>query len=148
MPEHCTSAPFVAARWILACGVLVGAACARPARPTATPAAVAAPALPAVPLVDGPLAVRVVYPPSGALVQARDSNFIFGSIGSGRATLTINGTPVRVVPNGSFIAYLPLPPANAALYSIVAARGADTARATHPIRLLAPRPLLADTGRL
>ena len=141
-------APLVAARWVLFCGVLAGAACAPPSRPAATPAAVAAPALPAVPLVDGPLAVRVVYPPAGALVQARDSNFIFGSIGTGRATLTINGTPVRVVPNGSFIAYLPLPPASAAEYTIVAARGADTARATHPIRLLAPRPLLADTGRL
>jgi N-acetylmuramoyl-L-alanine amidase len=101
-----------------------------------------------VPLVDGPLAVRVVYPPAGALIQARDSNFIFGTVGSGKATLTINGTAVRVVPNGSFIAYLPLPPATEPQYAIVAARGVDTARATHPIRLAPPRPILADTGRL
>jgi len=92
--------------------------------------------------------VRVVYPPAGALVQARDSNFIFGTVGSGKATLAINGTPVRVVPNGSFLAYLPLPPTSAPQYTIVAARGADTARATHVIRLAAPRPVLADTGRL
>ena len=92
--------------------------------------------------------MRVVYPPAGALIQARDSNFIFGTVGTGRATLTINGTPVRVVPNGSFIAYLPLPPSSAPQYAIVAARGADTARATHPIRLPPPRPVLGDTGRL
>jgi len=101
-----------------------------------------------VPLVDGPLAVRVVYPPAGATIQARDSNFIFGTVGSGKATLTINGTSVPVAPNGSFIAYLPLPPASAPQYSIIAARGTDTARAVHVIRLPPPRPALADTGRL
>ena len=33
-------------------------------------------------------------------------------------------------------------------YAIVASRGADTARAVHPIKLLPPRLVLADTGRL
>ena len=144
-------APCVAVRCVIAGCVVATSACVRPARPTrptSPGAATPAPALPAVPLVDGPLAVRVVYPPAGALVQARDSNFIFGTIGSGKASLSINGTAVRVVANGSFIAYLPLPPASAPQYTIVATRGADTARATHPIRLLPPRPLLADTGRL
>jgi N-acetylmuramoyl-L-alanine amidase len=101
-----------------------------------------------VPLVDGPLAVHVVYPPAGATIQARDSNFIFGTVGSGRTALTINGVSVPVVPNGSFIAWLPVPPASAPEYTIVAARGADTARAVHPVKLLAPRVVLADTGRL
>jgi len=109
---------------------------------------VGAPALPPVPLVDGPLAVRVVYPPANAVVQARDSNFIFGTVGSGKATLVINGIPVPVLPNGSFLAFLPVPPASAPQYSIVVARGADTARAVHQVRLLAPRLVLADTGRL
>ena len=124
------------------------AACARPAR-HATASAPSVPAgLPAVPLVDGPLAIRVVYPPAGATIQARDSNFIFGTVGSGKATLTINGTTVPVVANGSFIAYLPLPPATAPQYSIVAARGPDTVRAVHAVKLPPPRPVLADTGRL
>src|SRR5512143_1670426 len=99
MLEHCMRAPCVAVRWVIAGCVVATSACARPARPTRpTPpvAATPAPALPAVPLVDGPLAVRVVYPPAGALVQARDSSFIFGTIGSGKASLSINGTPVRV----------------------------------------------------
>ena len=47
--------------------------------------------LPPIPQVDGPLAIRVVYPSANAVVTSRDSNFIFGSIGSGRATLTLNG---------------------------------------------------------
>jgi N-acetylmuramoyl-L-alanine amidase len=99
-------------------------------------------------MVDGPLAARVVYPPANAIVQARDSSFIFGTVGSGKATLTINGTAVSVVPNGSFLAFLPVPPASAPRYTIVAARGADTLRAVHPVRLLPPRVVLADTGGL
>ena len=128
---------------------LVALACAGPPRLAPSPSAGSpAPALPPVPLVDGPLAVRIVYPPAGALVQARDSNFIFGTIGSGKAALVINGIPVPVVPNGSFIAYLPLPPQNDPRYAIVATRGADTARAFHPVKLLPPRVALPDTGRL
>lgn len=130
-------------------GTMLGVlACARQPPPNGAPSAAAVPALPPVPLVDGPLAVRVVYPPSGALIQVRDSNFIFGTVGSGRATLRINGVPVPVVPNGSFIAYLPVPPASAPRYTIVASRGPDTVRAEHPIRLPPPRLVLADTGRL
>jgi N-acetylmuramoyl-L-alanine amidase len=78
----------------------------------------------------------------------RDSNFIFGTVGSGKASLTINGVSVPVVPNGSFIAFLALPPASAPQYSIVAVRGPDTVRAVHTIKLPTPRPVLADTGRL
>jgi N-acetylmuramoyl-L-alanine amidase len=127
---------------------VAAAACARPPARAAASAPSVPPPLPPVPLVDGPLAIRVVYPPAGSTIQARDSNFIFGTVGSGKATLTINGAVVPVVPNGSFIAYLPLPSASAPQYSIVAARGADTAKAVHPIKLPLGRPVLADTGRL
>jgi hypothetical protein len=66
------------------------AACggARAARPAAGPAAddpgVGPPAGAAV---DGPLEVRVVSPSANQGVP-RDSTFVFGSVGSGRATLT------------------------------------------------------------
>ena len=93
-----------------------------------------APPLPPIPQVDGPLAIRVVYPSANAVVTSRDSNFIFGSIGSGRATLTINGVAARVYPNGAFMTYLVNPPADTPRYELVATRGADTARATHVIR--------------
>ena len=129
-------------------GVVVSA-CARAPRPSAEalPGSGAS-ALPTIPLVDGPLAVRVVYPPANAVVQARDSNFIFGTVGSGRASLTINGVSVPVLPNGSFLAFLAVPPPAVASYAIVVSRGSDTTRATHAVRLLPPRLVLADTGRL
>ncbi|HET7584136.1 MAG TPA: N-acetylmuramoyl-L-alanine amidase [Gemmatimonadaceae bacterium] len=137
-------------RPVAALAAMLLSACAsahRPAGPAATPAA-APPQLPPVPLVEGPLAIHVVYPASGALIAARDSNFIFGSVGNGHAALTINGAAVTVRPNGSFLAWLPVPPSDAPRYELVAALGADTARTTHEVRLLPPRPVLALDGTL
>ena len=133
---------------LVAAVVVVGVGCARAATPDVAPTPGDASALPPVPLVDGPLSIRVVYPASGAVIQSRDSNFIFGTVGSGRASLVINGVTVPVVPNGSFLAFLPVPPASAPQYTIVASRGVDTASAVHGVRLLPPRLVLADTGRL
>ena len=104
--------------------------------------------LPPVPLVDGALAPRVQYPPPGHLIASRDSNFIFGSVGSGRATLTINGVPVRVLPNGSFLAFLANPPGERPVYSIVAVLDGDTLQLEHPVRIQPPRPALALDGPL
>jgi N-acetylmuramoyl-L-alanine amidase len=112
-----------------------------PPPPSTIPAPVPAPPppsparpLPPVPAVDGPLAIRVVYPSANQVVTSKDSNFVFGSVGSGRASVTVNGVPARVSPNGAFIVFLANPPADAPRYDLVAVRGADTARATHPIR--------------
>ncbi|HEX8906687.1 MAG TPA: N-acetylmuramoyl-L-alanine amidase, partial [Longimicrobiaceae bacterium] len=66
--------------------------------------------LPPVPARTGPLAIDVVYPDEGAALTTSDSNFIFGSVGTGGARLTINGAPVEVAPNGAFLAFLPVPP--------------------------------------
>lgn len=65
--------------------------------------------LPPIPRADGELRIRVMYPDSGATLAARDSNFIFGSVGSGRAALRINNAPVTVAPNGAFLGYIPVP---------------------------------------
>lgn len=86
----------------------------------------------------------MVYPTANALIQSRDSNFIFGSIGNGNAALTINGTPVHVWPNGAYLAWLPIPTSDAPRYDLVATLGADTARFTREVRLL-PAPPMADT---
>lgn len=109
--------------------------------------------LPPIPEVRGALAPRVVYPPANALIQARDSTFIFGSVGSGDARLTINGVPVEVQPNGAFLAFLPVP--REPQYELVVTRGGERARLVHPVRLLPPRPslgidapLAADTASL
>src|SRR5438105_1286248 len=72
--------------------------------------------LPPIPLVEGPLAIKVVYPGEGAAIAARDSNYILGSVGNGRASLRINDTPVTVFPNGSFLAWLPVPPRTTSAY--------------------------------
>lgn len=83
---------------------------ARPSPPAAAVApAAATPVLPPIPWVHGTLALDVVYPGENQLVSVRDSTFLFGSVGSGDATLTINGVPVSVRPNGSFLAFLAVP---------------------------------------
>jgi N-acetylmuramoyl-L-alanine amidase len=122
------------------------AACTRTVVSTTVPApAVARPVLPPVPEVDGPLAIRVVYPRPDQVVTSRDSNFIFGSIGSGRATLRINGAPARVYPNGAFIAFVPNPPGPSPRYELVAQRGGESVSATLPIAYPAPREAAAPS---
>src|SRR5919206_606732 len=128
--------------------------CAAASR-TTTPSPNTAPPLPPVPLVQGPLAPKVVYPVAGSVIQSRDSNFIFGSVGNGRATLTINGVPVKVLPNGSFLAYLAVPPPELSRYDLVAALGSDTVRLSVPVKLRPPPlhllpdgPLVVDTASL
>lgn len=94
--------------------------------------------LPPVPRVIGRLAIRVVYPPPNAVISARDSNFIHGSVGSGDAVLFINEQPVPVLPNGSFLGFLPLPARENPVYTLLAVRGRDTARVEHRVRFPAP----------
>lgn len=90
------------------------------------------------PYVDGPLAVKVVYPRPRQVIAVRDSNFLLGSVGSGDAKLTINGANVPVNPNGSFLAWLPVPPRENFKYDMVATKGADTAR--NSLDVAYPRP--------
>lgn len=99
-------------------------------------------------MVTGPIAIRVVYPREGQLIASRDSNFIFGSVGSGDVSLRINGFVVPVLPNGAFLAFLPLPGTSDAVYRLEVARGRDTVRATHRVTLSLPRPVLSETGSL
>ncbi|MEP6622360.1 MAG: N-acetylmuramoyl-L-alanine amidase [bacterium] len=133
---------------LLACGGAPAPAPTPVAAPSrTTPATTPAPSrssaalpLPPVPEVDGPLAIKVVYPSPNQQITSRDSNFIFGSVGSGKASLTVNGVPARVYPNGSFMLYLVNPPVTASRYDLVAVRGADTTRGAQPIRLIAAAP--------
>jgi N-acetylmuramoyl-L-alanine amidase len=99
--------------------------------------------------------LRVVYPPAGSQISARDSNFIFGSVGSGAATLRINGRTVEVKPNGSFLAFLPVPdaPPNPGVYDFEVAQGLDTVRSqprgavpAEPLSLPSSGPLIVDSG--
>ena len=99
--------------------------------------------LPPVPEVRGPIEISITYPRSGQLIAAKDSNFIFGSVGSGDAGLLINGVSVPVWPNGAFMGWLPVPPDSAPHYEIVASNGSTFARLVHPIQL--PPPVVPAT---
>jgi len=59
--------------------------------------------------VDGPLALVVRHPADGDPIPPTGRDYVMGSTGSGRATVTVNADPVPVQANGSFLAYLPAP---------------------------------------
>jgi N-acetylmuramoyl-L-alanine amidase len=106
-----------------------------PARSAKTATAVT---LPPIALIDGPLNIKVVYPRPNQEIQVRDSNFIFGSVGSGKASLTINGYDVPVAPNGAFLGFLPVPRGEKPAYELIATNGVEKASATVNIRGPAP----------
>ncbi len=134
---------------LVALVALLTAACAgAPAAPAAAPVPVRVmeapppvpptpaaprPALPAFPRVTGTLVPDMVYPPEGYLLSVRESTFVFGNVGNGDATLTINGAPVTVNPNGSFMAFLPVP-ADTAYTLRAALPTGDTAIAVRKVR--------------
>ncbi|HEX9083807.1 MAG TPA: N-acetylmuramoyl-L-alanine amidase [Gemmatimonadaceae bacterium] len=111
----------------------------------------ASPKLPPVPEVRGPLQISVAYPKPEQLLTVRDSNFIFGTVGTGGAALRINGVAVPVWPNGAFMGWLPVPPDSAPRYELLASNGAERARLVLPVKI-PPAPdtthrekLLGDT---
>jgi N-acetylmuramoyl-L-alanine amidase len=111
----------------------------------------ASPKLPPVPEVRGPLQISVAYPKPEQLLTVRDSNFIFGTVGTGAAALRINGVAVPVWPNGAFMGWLPVPPDSAPRYELLVSNGAERARLVLPVKI-PPAPdtthrekLLGDT---
>jgi N-acetylmuramoyl-L-alanine amidase len=107
---------------------------AAPPTPHAYASQDAAPPLPPIPGVDGPLQIKVVYPPQNHELTARDSTFILGSVGTGLAQLSINGIAVPVFANGAFLAWLPVPPLDRPRYELFAIRGEQTATVTVNVR--------------
>lgn len=110
------------------------------------------PAIPGAPIeiepVDGPVEVKVVYPRPRQVIGVRDSTFLFGSVGSGQASLTINGADVPVYPNGSFLAWLPFPPGDKPAYALVATKDGSSASATLEVARPPVSTPLPETGRL
>lgn len=104
-------------------------------------------ALPSISEELGPVELRVEYPDSLALVAVSDSNFLFGSVGTGDARLTVDGVEVEVEPNGAFLAWLPVPESSrgdTAEYRLVARRDGEADTLRHPV--LRPSPPRPDTG--
>lgn len=98
-------------------------------RPAARPAP-----WPAVAPVRGPLRITVTYPAAGTAIAAGDSTFLFGTVGDGRASLTVAGRPVTVAPNGAWLAWVPIPRDSVFALALEARLGGDTARADLPLR--------------
>jgi N-acetylmuramoyl-L-alanine amidase len=142
------------------CVAVVGASC-RPAPappvtgpvpvpvPPLTPAPLPAanPKLPPVPQVLGPVQISVTYPKPEQLLTVRDSNFIFGSVGTGDASLRINGFAVPVWPNGAFMGWIPVPPDSAPRYVLLAANKTQAARLVLPIKI-PPAPDTTNRDKL
>jgi len=114
-----------------------------PTAPAPLPPANAA--LPPIPHITGPLQIKVTYPSPAQVIQSRDSNFIFGSVGNGDAALTINGVATPVWPNGAFMGWLANPPVSHPQYDLVAAVGSEVARLTLPIKYPPPATGQPDT---
>lgn len=100
-------------------------------------------ALPPVERVRGPLDLRVAYPPLDAVLQIRDSSFLFGTAGTGDARVTIEGQPARVWPNGAWLAYVALPADSVMQLHIEAHTDSDSTSLLYPVRRAVP-----DAGRL
>lgn len=132
---------------------LAAALAAGACRPSTAPVPVTADrpvvrgALPPLPLVVGPLAPRVTYPRAEQMIASPDSTFVFGTLGNGRATLSINGQPVRVWPNGAFLGFIANPPPTAPTYELVASAGTETVRISHPVRVAGMTPPVPDSLR-
>jgi N-acetylmuramoyl-L-alanine amidase len=92
------------------------------------------------------LDLRIVYPRERQIVNAVDSTFLFGSVGNGRATLSVNGLPVTVAPNGAFLAWVPLPQEPSQVFRFVARLLSDSAVHDLEVQLLEREPPHADTG--
>lgn len=90
--------------------------------------------LPRVPRVRGPLRIAVVHPKAESQVDAADSTFVFGSVGSGDARVSVAGQPARVADNGAWIAWVRLPDDDRSEIVVEATRGADSARLVVPVR--------------
>lgn len=99
--------------------------------------------LPPVPARTGTLRVSVAYPGDGAAI-ATDSNFVFGTVGRGDATLSINGAPVAVEANGAFLAFLPVPADG--VYRFEARAGGETASAERRGRATGGRTAAPPAG--
>lgn len=81
---------------------------------TPTPTPPPPPSSPQIPqptpaLPEAPVHISVAYPVPGQWRPAVDSNFVFGTVGNGNASLTINGTQIPLAKNGAFLAFLPMP---------------------------------------
>jgi N-acetylmuramoyl-L-alanine amidase len=101
--------------------------------------------MPPIPSIIARLGIRVQYPARHQRITTADSNFVFGTVGTGDARLEVNGRAVPVEANGAFLAWLAGPPrtgGDTAVYVLVARRGAAADTLHRPVLL----PVTPATG--
>ena len=99
------------------------------------------------PAVADTIRLRVVYPSPTDVVRVRDSSFLFGSVGDVRTRLSINGHPVRVWPNGAWLAWIPFPPDTLMQFRIEASSTRDSSVLMYQVRRdRASLPRLLNVG--
>jgi N-acetylmuramoyl-L-alanine amidase len=99
------------------------------------------------PAVTDPIRLRVVYPSLTDVVRVRDSSFLFGSVGDAHTRLRINGHPVRVWPNGAWLAWIPFPPDTLMQFRIEASSVRDSSVLMYQVRRdRASLPRLLNVG--
>ncbi|HKT61186.1 MAG TPA: N-acetylmuramoyl-L-alanine amidase [Gemmatimonadales bacterium] len=139
-------------RWAALTAVGLGVACRAHGPPSVVPVPAThilteslppSRALPPVAPVRGPLQLVVRYPAPDAVLQIRDSSFLFGTAGTGEARVTVNGQPARVWPNGAWLAYVALPEDSIMAIRIEARTATDSVALDYPVRRV-----VADAGRL
>ena len=76
------------------------------------------------------LHVTVVYPAPTDVVESHDSAFLFGAVRGARGPvhLDVNGQAVPVLPDGGWIAWVPLPDDTVAPFLFTATAGPDSSR--------------------
>lgn len=85
-----------------------------------------------IPPADGPLVLELRYPAAQA-VAVTDSISLWGTVGSGKARLRVNGHSVHIEPNGGFATFLQLPPGDSPVLEIEASKDGDTLHRSLPI---------------
>lgn len=85
-----------------------------------------------IPAVDGPLSLEVRYP-TAEPVAVTDSISVWGTVGSGKARLRIDGQSVPIEPNGGFAVFVPIPPHDPPVLQLEASKGDLIIRRSLPI---------------
>ncbi len=120
--------------------LLIGACVPPPVAPEPEPTVGFLP----IPRVEGAFEIQVVHPTPQTPRPDVDSTFIYGSVRTGAASLTINGTPVPVASNGAFLAFLPVPPDGR--WELAAEAQGQRTSATAAYRIPTPAPAAPDTA--
>lgn len=80
------------------------------------------------------LSIQVRHPKPADPLPQSGWDYVSGSVGNGRARVTVNGVQAHVISNGAFIVYLHAPDGSDPHYHVVGTLGRDRATVIVPVR--------------